>query len=438
MHKIKQLEACKRLLKIEISSQEIAVAYEEIYKQIQKEVALPGFRKGNAPLELIKEAYKDYAKKHVLERLVEESYRDAIKESGFLPVGMPKIENLKFPDDSSLSFDAIVEIRPEISVKDYKGLKIKKKDTKLKEEDIDSALENLRQIGLQYKTIPARPAKEGDFLLCDLEWFVENKSIDKKEKVILPVEKNALTQDMFNGILGANVGEKKSISINIDKGFPKQEYVGKSAVLDIYVHELKQKELPKLDDEFAKALGVAGGLKDLRAQVEVRLNLEKEQTVHNDMENQIIEQLLKNHSFDLPSSLVESELEGLLEDSRQRLFQQGYAEKDVKEIMEKEKDAMLKKLRPHAEKQVKTFFLIEEIAKAENIDPTEEEVNNLIENLAKRRNQPPVRLKEELEKENKINSLYWQLAEAKVMGFLLDNAKIEEEVQKEVSRQSSK
>jgi trigger factor len=363
-----------------------------------------------------------------LEAAIEDSYRDAMKQLGLLPVGSPAVENVKFPQGGVLSFDATFEIRPAVNLKNYKGLKIKKKLEVVKDEDVDKSLESLRQLGTQYKTVPARPVKEGDFVLSDMIWFVENMPVDKREKVLLPVEKNTLTPDVFSGILGSVVGEKKSIPVNIDKNFPKQEYVGKSAILEITVHEIKEKELPVLDDDFAKDLGIPEGIKVLREKVKDRLKLEKQEAVRLDMQDQIINQLLKSHSFDLPLSLVESEFQNLLEESKHKLLHQGYTKEQAEEIFQKEKENLTKSLKPHAENQVKTFFIIEDIAEKEKVSVSEEELNQFIEALAVRQGQKDVAsFRRQLEKEQRLNGIYWQLTEAKVMQLLTDNAKIEEE-----------
>jgi len=427
-HDTKQLQACKRLLKIEVETSQIALIYEEVYREIQKEAAIAGFRKGNAPLDLIKKNYADYAKKRVLELAVEDSYREAMKAEGFLPVGSPAIENVKFPEGGALNYEAVIEIRPKVELKDYKGLKIKRKPDTIKEEDADKALDNLRQIGAQYKAVPARPVKEGDYISCDMEWIVEGKTIEKKEKVLVPLEKKTLTPDLFNGILNSNVGEKKSISMNLDKNFPKPEFVGKTAILEILIHEIKEKELPALDDEFAKDLGITEGIDVLRQKIKERLKVEKQEAVRLDMQDQAIAQLLQSHSFDLPQSLVDGEFNNLVHESKHKLLDQGYNEKQAEEIFEKEKDKLAKNLKPHAESQVKTFFILEEIAEKESLSATEEELSNFIDALAERQGaKDKAAFRRQLEKDERINSLHWQLTEAKVIQFLLDNAKIEDE-----------
>ena len=426
--KIKQLGHCKHLIKIEIPREEIDIVLNQIYSKIQKEATLPGFRRGKAPRQLIETNYKDYATKEAIEQLVDDSCRDALKNAQLRPIGLPMIENIKFQEGQSLSFDANFEIMPRVDIKDYKGLAIKKKSDEVKDIDVDNMIENIRELHAQYKTIPPRPVNEGDFILCDLEWFVEGNPIDKKEKIIVSVEKKTLTQNVFDGILGGAVGEKKSISINIDKTFPKPEYVGKSGILEIYIHEIKAKELPILDDEFAKELGSFKQIKDLKENIKGHLIDEKRQSVRFDMQDQIIGQLLKTHSFQLPQSLVEAEIKTLREDAREKFMRKGYGEKEIDELMNKEKDALNEKFKLHAENHVKAFFIMGEIAQKENLNAAEEELNGLIENLAARHKKNPAHFKEQLKKDGKIDSLYWQLTEAKVMQFLLDNAKIEDSI----------
>jgi trigger factor len=414
---MKQLEASRRLLKVQVPPEEIAIAYDEVYKQIQKEAVIPGFRKGNAPRNLIENQYRDYARKRVTEFLVEESYHHAMSQAGLYAVASPRIENINFPEGGALSFDATVEIKPQITLKDYKSLKVKRKDVRVTDEELNNALENMRELGAQYKTVAPRPIKEGDFILCDLEWKVDATSIDKKTMVLLPVEKKTLTPDVFNGILGGAVGEKIAVSINIDKNFHKPGYVGKTGVLEIAIHEIKEKSLPALDDEFAKDLGPFENIKNLKEKMHEHISLQKQRSARLDMEGQIIEQLLRLHTFELPQSVVENETKSLLKDAKARLSQQGHDEKAVDEA----------KLRLHAERQVKAFFILEAIAEKESLHAGEKELEGFIQNLAAGQGKSPQNLREQLEKEDRINSLYWQLTEAKVMQFLLDNARVEEE-----------
>ena len=417
-HKIKQLEHCKIFFKIEVPKDEMAVLYEEAYSQIRKDATLPGFRKGNAPFDLIKKNYAGYAKKKVLELALADSYRDALKASGLFPVNSPLIENVNFNQRGDLTFDATVEVRPQVQLKTYKGFKLNKKTAAVNEEDVNKALENLRQMAAQYKPVQARPVKEGDYLQCDIEWVVDGVSIDKRKNTFLPVEKNTLTADLFNGILGIVINEKKSISVNLDKDFPKKEYVGKTAIVEVLARQIKEKEIPVLSDDLAKDLGVKEGIDALRKNIKTHLEAEKQETVRLDMQDQLISQLLKAHSFELPASLIEGELNSLVEDAKHKLMHQGYSQKED----------LSKALMPHAEKQVKAFFILEEIAEKEKLQAREEELESFIDQLAKRQgSKDTATLRKQLEHDNRINSLFWQLTEAKVMKFLMDNAKIEEE-----------
>ncbi len=426
-HKIKQLQDCKKLLRIDVPKGEIAIAYQEVYRQIQKDAALPGFRKGKAPMDLLKKNYKQHADKMVVEYLIEDSYKGAMKEAGLLPVGIPKIENAGFNKEGNFTFDATVEIRPNVNVKDYKSLKIKKKSMQVKDEEIDRAIENLRQLGARYKAIPARPVMEGDFILCDLEWLVEGKSIEKQEKVVLNVLKKEMLPDIYGGILGINVNEKRSLSVNIGKDFHKPQYIGKAGILEIMVHQLEEKELPALDDNFAKDLGPFENIAALRQKMKENLLAQKQQSAQMDMEEQAIKQLLEANAFALPKSLVESELKNLKAGAKQKLISQGYGPKEADDCLQNESGDLCKGLRQHAESQVRAFFILEDIAIKENLQAASDEVDKLIEALAVKYKKSTQDFKKQPEAEAKIDGFYWQLTEAKVVEFLLKNARIQQE-----------
>jgi len=340
-NRVKEMSACKRLLKLDVSAEEVASEYEQVFKQIQMEAKIKGFRPGKAPMDMIKSRYADTAKEEVMKNLIEASYRKAIHEENIHPIGYPKVGNVKFDETSGLSYEAEVEVRPVVKLKNYKGLKIKKKKEAVTEDEVSKTLENLRQTQATTKT-------------------VEGKEV---------------------------------------------------------------KEAPELNDEFPKNFGNFKNLEEFKTVIRQNLQAAKKNQVRKDMEGQILEQLVKAHSFELPESLVVTEEANLFEDSKQRMLQQGMKEEDF----QKHKPEMEKRLHGHAERLVRTFFLLQELAFKENVTVTDKEIETTIEALAKQVNQDPAKVKEDWEKKGLIDRLRWQLTEAKVMDMLIKEARVTEE-----------
>jgi len=420
---VKELDICKRLLTVEVSAEEVANAYKEVYSQIQKTAKIPGFRQGKVPMDMVKKRYADMAREEVLRELIPESYSKAVREEGLKPIGLPEVQNVKMDEGSGLTFEAKFDIGPTVKLKNYKGLKIKKQKEVITDQEVNKALIDMQNAHATYKTIEDRKiVQAGDFIVCNAEWFTEGKSVQTKKDLWLPIEKEQLPEGLFDAIVGKNVGEKAKASIAIPEDFQKKEFASKSCDLEVEITGIKQKELPKLDDEFAKDLGQFKGLDEFKAHMKSHLLDAKKKQIRKQLEDQIVEQLIKANSFHLPASLVESEEKALFEDTKQRMEKQGMKPEDI----EKQRPEMEKHLHAHAEKEVKSFFILQEIAIKENASITDKEIDDYIEVVAKQMNQEAAKIKAEWEKKNLIDRLRWQLTEAKIMDMLIKEAKVTE------------
>ncbi len=422
-NKVKELDACKRLFSIEVPNEDLVSAYTQVYGQIQRSAKIPGFRQGKVPMHILKSRYSDMAREEVLKTIIPDFYAQAIEEEGLKPIGLPKIQNVELPKEGGLTFEAEFEIRPDVKLKNYKGLKIKKRQEEISEEELNKALEDLRNAHASYKTLEDASVTAGNVVVCDAQWFVEEKSIQTKKDLWLPIEKGSLPGDLFDLTLGAKVGSKVKSNITIPNNFEKPEFRNKSCNLEIEIKSIKQKELPALDDELAKDLGSFKTLDELKNHIKQYLLAQKKRQVGLEMEDQLIDQLLKATSFPLPTSLVEDEARHLLEDTKKRMTKQGMPLEEI----EKQKPEMEKRLHTHAEKQVKTFFILQELASKENISVTDKEIEDAIEQIAKQTNTSVEKVKTEWTKKGLLDRLHWQLMEVKVMDMLIKEAKITEQ-----------
>jgi len=420
---VKHIEDCKKAFEIQIASDEVVKRIEDCYTRVKKVANIPGFRAGKAPRDLLEKHYGERVTKEVVEDLIADSYQTALEESGFTPLGMPSITDVKLDDKKSLSYKAEFDIRPSLSLKGYKGIKITKKKAEIKDEDIEKSIKTLQDSNAKFKDANERAVKIGDYCVCDSEVFVDDKSIVKKrESIWMPIEEKSYIPGLSAQLTGARAGDEKNVNVTLPEDFNSKEYAGRPATFKIKVKEIKERTVPQIDDEFAKDLGY-NDLVGLKESVRKILENQAERQIRQDMENQILEKLLKSTNFTVPSSLVEKQHKHLITEEERSLMRQGLKEDDIKT----KKDELEKRLKPIAVRQVKTMFILDEIAHKETITVSDEEMDQAFESIAQQARQPKNKVEKHY-KENKLtSSLRADIENSKVLDFLVKEATIEEE-----------
>ena len=419
---LKHIEEHRKSFEIEIPASEVKKRKEELYLKLGKTASLPGFRAGKAPRDLLVKHYGDRVAREVIEDLVSDSYHRAIEEEGFIPLGLPAISDVKLDGSDVLCFNAEFNIRPKIALGRYKGLKLSAKKIEIGEKDVEKSVNVLRESNAKFKTADGRPVKIGDYIVCDSEVFVDGKSIGKKrENVWMPIEEKSYIPGLSAQLSGANVSDEKQIEAELPLDFGSKEYAGKKAAFKIKIKEIKERFLPQIDDEFAKDLGY-NDLAGLNESIKKILEEQSIRRQRQDLERQTVEKLLADADFNAPGALVEEQLNYLMREEKERLLKQGVREDDVKE---KEKD-LQERLRPIAVKQVKTMFILDEIAHAEKIGVSEEEIGGALEGIAIQYNQTKGRIEKHYRENNLISDLRADLRNAKIMDLLVKEADIKE------------
>ena len=421
--KIKELEGSRRIFEIEIPADAIIGKFDEVYAEIQKEAEVPGFRAGKAPRYLIETHYKDKAHEEVKRRLIADHIIKAVKDAGIDMIGAPLVSDIIFEAGKPLKFKAEVNARPEVKLKSYKGLKVKKDKVQVSTEDVDKMIEELRERYAQLKDVEGRSAKEGDWCLCDVEISVEGKPGEKNEGVWFPLNPQSTKPEFLSQLTGVNPGETKTVKTVLPANYHKKEQSGKEAVFIITVNQIKERILPEVDDEFAKDLGGFKSLLELRGNIREELTNSKEQEIKFKMEEELLGQLIKSVNFEAPTIMVDSEMDRLLKETRSRLQHMGYKQEEI----DKQEPALKEKIKEEAVKRVKGFFILEKVAEAEGIAPTEEELNKRIELLASRSKRTVEDLKSYLTGNDLMEDIKAEMAQDKALEFLVANAKIEEE-----------
>lgn len=420
--KVKETDKCQKTLEIEVDKEVIQEEFVECYKEIRKTAQIPGFRKGKAPQEVLEKHFSDKANDKVLTNIVNDAYHEAIKKENIQPVSMPDISDVNFQSNDNLTFKAKVDIRPKYTMKDYKGIKIKKEKLNITDAEVNKVLGYLQDRYAEFDAVEdKRGIKIGDYIICDYSYEVEGKQIDKKDHSWLWVDKEMFLPGLSKKIEGMKAGENKKFDIKLPEKFHLAELAKKNAQFDITVTEIKEKKLPELNDEFVKKIG-KGSLEELKLQVKDDLTQEKEMQNKQALKAQVINHLVKIMPIEVPQALVNKREQGLKDSSMQRLKQQGLDEAQLEGELKKMKDMF----KDEALKQVRSFFLLEDIAVKEKIEVTKDEMSERIAMMARLYNQKQEDLLKYLQQNKMLESIHWDVWEEKIVGFLIENAAIEE------------
>lgn len=422
---IKDIQDCQKLLKIQVESQRILDEYQNVLKEFSKSASVPGFRQGKAPVDLIKIHYDSKVKEETLHRLIHESYHEALSSNKIEFIGYPKVDEIQFEieEKPTLIFSVTVDIRPKIQLKPHKNIKLKKKKLLVEDEEIQKTLKALQEQNAKLVTVDGQPSKMGDYLVCDYKINIDDKQIDSKQNVLLLLDENSQLPHLVKNLAGCQKDTAQKIELILPKDYPKNEYRNKKSIWHIDIKQIKEKILPKIDDEFAKDIGNFKDLEELKNIIKDELTVAKKQKAELDIKQQIFDFLLKSTNFSLPPSLLKRQTERLVNDAKIKLLYQGLN----KEQVESQQAALEEKLKPDAENQLKLFFILDRIADEENIDVSETDTANHIDSLAKSSKQTKEEILKYINDNDLMDDLKMQLRHEKTVEFLLKDAVVEEE-----------
>ena len=419
-YKHKDMEGSKRLFEIEVSSKILKEKYEEVLNHIKKIAHIPGYRKGNAPRDLLEKSHGQKIKDETIQELVSHSYRHALSESKTDAIGMPEISDLDFNLDKGLFFKLTVYMNPKVSIKRYKGLAVKKQKAEVKPEDVDKYLSILQESNATFKDVHERPVKMGDYVVCDMECLVDEKAIyPKRQGVWVVIEKKNPVSGLIEGLINHKAGEMVEIKTTLPQDFQDEKYRNKAALFKVNLREIKEKHPSELNDEFAKKIGQYNNVEELKKAINLDLARNLEARVRQDMEHQILSQLLKETKFSVPANLVKAETNRLIELRKKELSQ-----KMPKEDIKSDDESLQAAAKKEAMERVKLYFILAEIAEQEALSVEPQEVAQVIASLAAQYKKTKDEVMKYYKENNLIKSLKDQLRQNKVIGFLIDNANI--------------
>jgi len=421
--------SCRKVVRVEVDAQTVDSMFESITKEFQKQAALPGFRPGKAPVAMVVKKYEQDIADEVKRKLISENYRKATDEQKLDVLGYPDIKELQFGRGQALQFEATVETSPDFELPEYKGLPAKRESQTVTDEDVEKALNVLRDQRVDYKTVE-RPLANGDIAVvnytgtCDGKPITETaptaKGLTEQKNFWIPTDQTSFIPGFADQLIGAKAGDRRTVNVDFPADFVTQELQGKKGVYEVELAEVKEKALPELNDEFAKSFG-AESLEKLREGV--RKDLENELTYKLDksVRNQVVRALLDKVAFELPESAVTQETRNVVYDIVRENQKRGVA----RDLIEKEKDNIYSAASQGAKERVKTAFLFRKIAEKEEIKVSNEEILRRVHTLANVYQVEPKKFLQDLQKRNGLIEVYDQLASEKVAEFLQKNAQIE-------------
>lgn len=415
-------EPCKVSVSVEVPQKTVRERVDVTFSQIQKSAVLPGFRQGRVPLELVRKNFADIARNDFLQKMIPAAIEQISREHNLILVGETEVDALDFDFEQELKFKATFEVKPEVVLKEYRNIKVKKEKVEISPEMVQEVLESLRERSAQLIVAGHTDIKEGDYVAVEYELFHEGKPVTDgdAQNQILQVKKDALLPGFAEQLIGMKKDERKEVQVKMPADFTRQDLAGKDVIFKVLVKEIKEKKLSELNDDFAKEIGKNLTLEQLQEGIKKDLEADGKARVRKSMEEQIINYLVQEHELPLPAVLVERQIAFLMERTKQKVAQQG---KTVDELGLTD-EIIRAKVKPNAERHVRTFLLLEAVAKKENLIVTEEEINKEIEQVVEQTKQSVETVRDYFVKH--YQQIATRMEEDKVFKFLLDNAQIEE------------
>ena len=412
-------------LEITVEAEKFNDAIKKVYFKSAKYFNIAGFRKGKAPMNIVEKYYrKEIFYEDAFNEVAGEALDEAVKENDLYVVSRPDIDVTQIEKGKDLIFTAVMQTKPEAELGKYKGVEIKKIEYKVTAEDVNHELSHMQEHNARMITVEDRPVESGDIATIDFEGFVDAKAFDggKAEGHELEIGSNTFIPGFEDQIIGMKIDEEKDINVKFPEEYFSKELAGKDATFKVKLHEIKKKELPKLDDEFAKDVSEFDTLKELKEDIKKKQQKQNDDKAKYETEDAVIKAVCENVKVDIPSGMIETEVDNMIKDIEQRLSYQGLKLEQYLQMMGKTTEEMRKEYEPQAIDSIKSRLALEAVIKAEKIEATEEEVDEKMKEMAK--NYGKENDEEFMKNENVRNYIKDGLTSQKAIEFLVKNAKM--------------
>ena len=382
---VEKLEKNMAKLTIEVSAEDLDKAMEKAYQKQKSRISLPGFRKGKAPRKMIESMYgKGVFMEDAVNSLVPQEYTKALGECDLEIVSQPEINVTQMEPGKALIFTADVAVKPEVTLGDYKGVEVPKSEIAVTDEEVDAEVKKEQDKNARTVAVEDRAAANGDITTIDFEGFVDGVAFDggKGTDYALTLGSGTFIPGFEDQLVGANTGDHVEVKVTFPEEYQAKELAGKEAVFQCDVKKIETKEVPELDDEFAKDVSEFDTLAEYKEDVKKKLTEKKEKEARTAKENAAVDKVIENAQMDIPELMTKTECRQMMDDFSRRMQQQGLSMEQYFQFTGQSMDKMMDDMKPQALKRIQTRLVLEKVAEAENIQPSEEEITEEIQKMA--------------------------------------------------------
>ena len=435
---VEEISPVKKKLTVEIEAGEVDRKINKAYRDLGKQARIPGFRPGRIPIGILEGRFGREVMSDVTRELVNETLPRALEENETFPLAMPTIENDLPRKGETFRYTAVMEVRPRFELESYQGIEVDKERLSVDEADVDKQIEEIRRARGQMKPVEEdRGVREGDYAVFSYKGLENGEPVEglESDSHMLRVGSGDFHPELEKRLVGTRKGESTTIRVDFEEDYRDKNLAGKSVDFEIRLDDIKEMEMPALDDEFAKGLGADGvaTVEDLREEVRRELVKREEKRIDRDVKNRLMDRIAEGVDFALPETLVEQELESAVENIRQNISRSGSS----LEQAGLDEAKLREELRPASEARVKRMLILGEVARLNDLEVTEEDVSQGFQELAAGIGQEAGIIRRYYEANNILDSYKEKLLEEKTLNFLLDGAKVSEVESDKISQKQS-
>ncbi|MTH52942.1 trigger factor [Bacillus mangrovi] len=422
--KWEKLEGNQGILTVEVDAETFDGALDQAFKKVVQQVSIPGFRKGKVPRSLFEQRFGvETLYQDALDLLLPVEYGKAIEEANIDPIDRPEIDIESMGKGETLTFTAKVQVKPEVKLGEYKGLEVEKDDAQVTDEDVDNELKQLQERQAELVVKEEGKIEEGDTVVIDFEGFVDGEAFEggQADNYSLEIGSGSFIPGFEEQLTGLETGAEKEVEVTFPEEYHAEDLAGKAAVFKVKVHEIKAKELPELDDEFAKDVDdEVETLDALKAKTKERLEETRKTEAENKLRDAVVEKAAENAEVEIPQVMIDSEVERMMKEFEQRLQMQGMNLELYFQFSGQDEEALKQQMNEDAAKRVKFNLTLEAVAAAENIEITDAEVEEELSKMAEMYNMPVDGIKQALGSTDAVKE---DLKIRKAIDFLVENSK---------------
>ena len=422
---VEKLEKNMAKLTIEVSADELEKAIEKVYQKQKKNISVPGFRKGKVPRMMVEKMYgKEVFYEDAANEIIPDAYEKAYDECGENIVSTPKIDVVQIEAGKPFIFTAEVALKPEVTLGAYKGIEVDKVEVTVSDEEVNAEIERERERNARSVSVSDRAVQDKDQTVIDFEGFVDGVAFEggKGENYPLTIGSGAFIPGFEEQLIGKNIGEECDVNVTFPEEYHAENLAGKPAVFKVTVKEIKEKQLPELDDEFAAEVSEFDTLAEYKEDVKKNLTEKREKDVKNAKEDAVVDAIIENATMDIPEAMIETQQRQMIQEFAQNIQMQGLSIDQYFQFTGLTPEKMMEQVRPQAEKRIKSRLVLEAVAKAENITVSEEDFDKEVAKMAEMYQMEADKVKESIGEEGK-KQMMDDLAVQKAAEFVVNEAK---------------